>query len=207
MQLKLYRYLLDLRTNAKRFERTDINGKVDNSFFGKNLINLICSLISLVFVYLLKDGFSASFVSFSSKTLAIFIGLFMTAIIFSFNKFYEHSEKEEPNSTEKLWDTQSYNYSKQFAYITSYNIVLCIFVIIALSFNALFEKPLSVNLCEFSFNFQQININSVLLFFELSFVALQRFFVLYWMQKVMYNTLFVVSSMVSFMNEKNKLKK
>jgi hypothetical protein len=165
----------------------------------------MCAIVAVVFVYLLKDGFSASFVSFASKTLAILIGLFMTAVIFSFNKFYERSSKEEPTAAEKLWDTQSYNYSRQFAYITSYNIVLCIFVIVALSFNALFEKPMSVNFHEFYFKSQQINCTSIWIFVQLSLVALQRFLVLYWMQRVMFNTLFVVSSMVSFMNEKNKL--
>lgn len=205
MRLKLFRYLLDLRFNAKRFERTDVNGKEDVSFSGKYILNITCALISVIFVYLLRDGFSSSFVSFSSKTLAILIGLFMTAIIFSFNKFYERPTKEELSSEEKLWDIQSYNYSKQFAYITSYNIVLCVFIIVALSFNTLFEKQMSVNFHEFHFNLQQISCTTIWSFIKLSMVAFQRFIVLFWMQKVIYNTLFVVSSMVSFMNEKTKL--
>lgn len=207
MPLKLNRYLIDLRNKAHRFERIDINGKEDTSFVGKYLLKIIFSLISIAFVYLLEDGFSENFVSFASKTLAILIGLFMTAIIFSFNKFYENSVSEEANSSEKLWDTQAYNYTKKFAYLTSYNIVLSIFVIVALSLNTLFQIPMSVNIHLFVFDYHQINRSSIWIFLKLSFIALQRFFILYWMLRVMYNTLFIVSSMVNYMTVKIDRKK
>jgi hypothetical protein len=205
MQRKLSKYLIELRQNANRWERIDINGDEDASFGAKYLKKFIFFLISIVFTYKLNEGFPHFFVDFSSKTLAIIVGLFMTAIIFSFNKFYEPIKKEEQekaDATEKLNDTQDFNYAKQFAYITSYNVVLCLFVLAALSLNTLFENSMSINLHQYDFNFKNIDINSVLLFFKLSFIALQRFFILYWMLRILFSTLFSVSSMVKFMTTK-----
>jgi len=230
MALRINKYLFDLRSNANRWERIDINGVEDDSFVSKYFKKVVLISISIFFVFILKSGFNSNFVAYSSTVLSILIGLFITAIIFSFDKFYptdknenkfyevgiKRKDTEQPerifqvslenisvqNSKEKLSDTQAFNYSKQFAYITGYNIVLCVFAVVALSFSALFEKQMIVNLREYEFNFHQINYSSVLLFLKLSFVALQRYFVVYWMLSVMYNTLFIVSSIVKFMTVK-----
>lgn len=229
MQLIISRYLKELRENAIRFERIDINGLEDISFLGKYLKKIICSIISILIVYNLKDGFSQSFVSYASTILSILIGLFITAMIFSFDKFYKNpnfgiiydlsiareethredkkfkvsiNEINEPNSKQKLWNTQSYNYSKQFAYITGYNIVLCIFAIILLSLSALFENAMNINVFKFDFVFHDLGFYAIKNFIIALFVLIQRFFVLYWILSVMYNTLFIVSSMVNFMTVK-----
>lgn len=205
MSLRLNKYLKILRKEASRFERTDINNKVDESFRAKYSAKISFAIVSIVLVLLLKNGFSESFVSYVSSVLSILVGLFITALIFSFDKFYEPSNEENPNSRIKLWETQAHNYAKKFAYITSYTIVLSIFTLVLLAVSALFEKPTQLNICSLSFCLECIKnkeINAFKLFAIGVFVIVQRFLVLYWLLKIMYNTLFIVSSMVQYMTTK-----
>jgi len=205
MQGKLIEYIIELRQSANSWERTDINGDENTSLSARFLKKSIFCIIAVVFIYKLNDGFPHFFVDFSSKTLAIIVGLFMTAIIFSFNKFYEpisKEKKDKADATEKLNDTRDFNYAKQFAYITSYNVVLCLFVLAALSLNTLFEDKMNANLHHYDFNLKNIDRHSTWLFLKLSFITLQRFFVLYWMLRILFSTLFSVSSMVKFMTTK-----
>lgn len=205
MYQELIKYLRILKRKASQFERTNINNIVDESFSAKYLVKIIFIIISAVLVYLLKNGFSDSFVSYVSSVLSILVGLFITALIFSFDKFYEPSNEENLNSRIKLWETQAHNYAKKFAYITSYTIVLSIFTLVILVASALFEKPTQLNVFNLTFCFECIK-NKDIEAFKLSgiafFVIIQRFLVLYWLLKIMYNTLFIVSSMVQYMTTK-----
>jgi len=202
MSLKLNKYLSELRSNANRFERTDINGKEDNSFLGRNFRRFFCLTISIVLVLSLNRGFSTIFISYASTVLAILIGLFINALIFSFDKFYEKPNSNGINSMQKVWDTQSYNYSKQFAYITGYNIVLSIFTIISLSLCTLFETLMKVDIYSYHFDFKLVNLQSVGNFLFILFALVQRVLIFYWISSIMYKTLFVVSSMIKYMSVK-----
>jgi hypothetical protein len=199
MSLNIIKYLRQLRCKAIQYERTDINGVVSDSFFTRNARRIYCSVISLVLVYLLRQGFSDAFISYTSTILSILIGLFITAMIFSFDKFYQKIDTKTATAKEKLRDTQAYNYSKQFAYITGYNIVLSIFTLVILSLSTLFDELMRKNIFLYQFDINNINQTTLLNFFIMCFVLIQRFLVLYWLTSVMYNTLFLVSSMVQFM--------
>lgn len=205
MSLRLNEHLKILRKEASRFERTDINNKVDKSFRAKYSVKITFLIISICLLLLLKNGFTKSFVSYVSSVLSILVGLFITALVFSFDKFYEPSNEENPNSRIKLWETQAHNYAKKFAYITSYTIVLSIFTLALLAISTLFEKSTQLNVFNLSFCFEcikNIDFNSFKLFGIAIFVIIQRFLVLYWLLKIMYNTLFIVSSMVQYMTTK-----
>lgn len=204
MSLRLNKFLKILRKEASRFERTDINNKVDETFRANYLVKISFAIISIILVFLLKNGFGESFISYVSSVLSILVGLFITALIFSFDKFYEPSNEENPDSKIKLWETQAHNYAKKFAYITSYTIVLSIFTLVLLAVSALFEKATQLNVFNLSFCFECLkkDFNAFKLFGIAFFVIVQRFLILYWLLKIMYNTLFVVSSMVQYMTTK-----
>lgn len=230
MQLNLYRYLTELRSNAKRFERKDINDYEEKRYFFKNFRRIICIIISVLFVLFLREGFSSDFVSHTSTVLSILIGLFISAIIFSFDKFYkpqhrksqnlritldkkqdDYNEKEyllqledvsEPKSKETLWNTHSFNFAKQFAYITGYSIILSVFVITFLSFSTMFPSFLNIDIWQYHFDFDVINGESLSVFFNVFITVIYRFIVLYWLIGIIYYTLFIVSSMVNFMTVK-----
>ncbi len=200
MSLRLSKYLTILKAKASSFERTDINGSVDESFRAKYLMKVVFGIISGILVFFLKNGFSGDFVSYASSVLSILVGLFITALIFSFDKFYHPQDNlDTADSQIKLWDKQAYNYAKKFAYITSYTIVLSIFTLAFLAVNALFKEETTLNFFSLRFDFKHIDIESVKLFCIAAFLIIQRFFVLYWLLKIMYNTLFIVSSMVQYM--------
>ena len=225
MSQNLNKYLVGLRREAIRFERMDINGKESTNYFRRHFRRIFCFVFAGTVFIFIPSGFSQNFISYASTVLSILVGLFITAIIFSFDKFYSNLIKElsdyditikrdgsdtaksfevsvkemvHPNATQKLWDTQSHNYSKQFAYLTGYNIILSVLAIALLSFSALFPEFMETNIWNYSY-YEGINGKTAGNFLMVTFIVLQRFLVLYWMLGIMYNTLFIVSSMVNFM--------
>ncbi|WP_254411720.1 hypothetical protein [Dyadobacter diqingensis] len=229
MLLSLIKYIKTLQYNALYYESIDINGKVDDSKFNKYLVRVIVGIISVSITVCIDKGFGSDFVSYFSSVLSILVGLFITALVFSFDKFYvpkdknlkvykinfdqfDEDDKEvnlknykialkdvtEENAKQVLWDTQSFNYSKQFSYVTGYNIVLSIFLILLLALNTLFEDLGNIKLSEYHFVTDNISVTDVKTCLKLIIISAQRFFVLYFIGIVMYKTLFIVSSMVQY---------
>lgn len=196
MSLRLNKYLKDLRREAHRFECTDINNNICTSFWGRNQRRFICFIPSLILVWL--KGFTSDFVAYASSALSILIGLFTTSIIFILDK-YQSIDLEQANSREKLWDTQAYNYTKQFAYITGYSIVLCLFTLVFLSFSALFEDFFSIDISLYYLDLKKLDIISLSNFLCIIVVIFQRLMIFYWLASIVYNTLYVISSMVKYM--------
>lgn len=210
MLQELNKYLKELRKGADRLERTSINGKIDESCKAKYLVRVILFVISVVIFGLLKNGFDETFISYVSSALSILVGLFITALIFSFDKFYEPNSEDTSDSVANLWEVQSYNYAKQFAYITGHTIVLSVFTLALLAVSALFENETKLNVFDLRFCIdciKTVDIDSLLLFPLAVFVIVQRILVLYWLLRIMYNTLFIVSSMVQYMTVKIDKKK
>lgn len=206
MSLRLSKYLKILRLEASRFERTDINNNVDDGFRAKYLVKIVFAIIAGAVFYCLEDGFSEDFVSYVSSVLSILVGLFITALIFSFDKFYEPTSEEHPSSQIVLFEKQAYNYAKKFAYITSYTIVLSIFCLVFLAVSALFPEASKLNVFELSFielsRIQDNQYVALKVFGMGMFLVMQRYFVIYFLLKIVYNTLFIVSSMVQYMTTK-----
>ena len=198
MSLRLSKYLKDLRREAHRFECTDINNNICTSFWGRNQRRFICFIPSLILVWLLDKGFTSDFVAYASSALSILIGLFTTSIIFILDK-YQSIDLEQANSREKLWDTQAYNYTKQFAYITGYSIILCLFTLVFLSFSALFEDFFSIDISLYYLDLKKLDIISLSNFLYIIVVIFQRLMIFYWLASIVYNTLYVISSMVKYM--------
>lgn len=202
MSLKLTKYLIELRTEANRLKRTDINNNVDDTFYAKHLKNLVFLIICTISIILLNKGFNKDFIAYISSILSILVGLFITALIFSFDKFYDPIKEDNPNSRIKLWDKQDYNYSKKFSYITAYTIVLSIFTLVILVPNVLFENFTSLDLSSLSIQTNELSANSMKLLLTACLIIFQRFLITYWLLEILYNTLFIVSSMVQYMTTK-----
>lgn len=202
MSLRVYKYVVELRRKASELERKDINNNEAKSFLSRSQRQILCAIPSLILLYLLKNGFPSDFVSYISNALSILIGLFSTAIIFSFDKFYKNRDLTTASSNVKLIDIQSYNYTKQFVYITGYSIILCVFTLVFLSFSSLFETIASVNIWEYRVCLSGIDCDSIMNFLLVTLIVLQRFYIIYWMSTIVYNTLFTIGSLVKFMTLK-----
>jgi len=226
-QHKKQSFLKDLKTKAKEYESFDINARKEQSFWKRNQRSGILFFVSSALVCFLDKGFNQDFISFSSTVLSILIGLFITALIFALDKFYEPieenvrdldiiiTESEETkdykmsiknvldlNSQKKLWNIQAYNFIKKFTYLTGYNIVLSIYTLLLLSLNTLFSNLMQANIYDYHFDIVFIDIESIGNLFIVIFLIIQRFLVIYWILKIFSNTLFVISSMVNFMTAK-----
>lgn len=204
MSLRLDKELFSLRRTANELERTSINGNKVETFSAKYLYRIIFAIISILLLFSINRGFGNGFVSFISSVLSIIVGLFITALIFSFDKFYEPNKDEYPSSSIRLFDTKAFNYTKKFAYLTSYTIVLSVFTLVLLSLSALFEEKMSLNLRSLVFDFENINWISLKLFIKGCIVFIQRYFVFYFLLKILYYTLYIVSSMVQYMTKKQE---
>jgi hypothetical protein len=202
MSLNLIKYTKLLKKKAIEYEQKDINGKTSVSFRERYARKLISSFVALILILLLKTGFSDTFISYVSTILSIFIGLFITALIFSFDKFYVKKDLTKANAQEKLMDVQSFNFSKQFSYVTGYNIILSIFTLVLLSINTLFPEISSINIFQYELNFSDIKTEYICNFIQISFIYVQRFLVLYWLSSIIYLTIFIISSMVNYMSLK-----
>lgn len=202
MSLNLIKYTKLLKKKAIEYEQKDINGKTSVSFRERYARKLISSIVALILIVLLKTGFSDTFISYVSTILSIFIGLFITALIFSFDKFYVKKDLTKANAKEKLMDVQSFNFSKQFSYVTGYNIILSIFTLVLLSINTLFPEISSINIFQYELNFSDIKTEYICNFIQISFIYVQRFLVLYWLSSIIYLTIFIISSMVNYMSLK-----
>ncbi|WP_159018252.1 hypothetical protein [Algibacter sp. L3A6] len=202
MSLNLIKYTKLLRKKAVEYEQKDINGNASIGFREKYARKLISFLVPVVLLLFLKKGFPEIFISYVSTILSIFIGLFITALIFSFDKFYKKKDLSKASSQEKLIDVQSFNFSKQFSFITGYNIVLSILTLVLLSLNTLFPEISSINAFDYELNFEEIQIQEIFNFIQILVVYALRFLVLYWLTSIIYLTLFIISSMVNYMSLK-----
>jgi hypothetical protein len=207
MSLKLSKYIPELRNNANKMEQYDLTGhnteESKNYTFSKRRIASLT--IGIIVALLMGKGFSSSFISYVSAVLSILVGLFINSLIFGMDKFYKKPVKKNLNSQEKLWDKKSYNYNRQFLYITGYNIVRCIFTLVILSLSAIF--PLfndCTDLRNYTIAFEKLSMQHFYNGFIYIIVFLQKFLVIYWIGCIVHNTLFIVSSMVTFMVLKSK---
>jgi hypothetical protein len=208
MPLKLVKYIANIKKKALKFESLDINGNLYESLFKRHLRKFLSVIVSVLIIFHLKDGFRSDFIQYATTILSIFIGLFATALIFSFDRFYKKmndKELEKASATLKLYQIKSYNFSKKFAYITGYNILLSIISIALLLLSVLFTDFFSINVCDYELVYNNLNIKHLKNLFSLIIIISQRFIVLYWLFSIFYFTLFLVSSLVIFMTEKSDI--
>lgn len=202
MSLKLTKHIATVVKEANKLKNIDVNNTLDKSFFNRFLRPFFHIALTLLALYILEKGFSEKFIEFITSSLSILVGLFITALIFSFDKFYERSQSKNPTSREKLWDAQDFNYSKIYAYVTGYTIIISIFILILIIPNTLELYNMSFNLNELEFDFRDIDRESIKLFFKAFLLFSQRFLVIYYLLEIVVNTLFVVSSMINHMRAK-----
>ena|SRR5690554_5478641 len=198
MFLKLSKYVKELYLKSFRYKRTDINGEIDKSCCSKYLMRLVFITISLIILFVVPKGYSNDFIEHISGILSILVGLFITTLIFSFEKFYT-KKKISNRFNERLKDTQDYNFTKIFTNLTSYTILLSILAIILVSLYTLFKEYFSLDISEVEFSLKDYDIKLTLRVFIVSLVRIITF---YSLLNILYNTVFVVVTMNHYMNNK-----
>jgi len=209
MYKELIRNISILFKESKKLSKKDINGDPVKGSWNLYGVKIICAIISAIIVLVKGSGFSSNFLEFVTSFLSILVGLFITALIFSFDKFYEPKtgedlEKIKLNAQLRIWDTQAYNYTKKFAFMTSQTIVTSVFVLFLVAIENLF--PISqINIIDEPFitSLKDLTCPSFGLFLLHLTVFVFRFLIIFWLLTIMSNTLYIVSGMVDYMIKKN----
>lgn len=210
-------FICNIYIKARESEKLDVNGK-KKSFITRNGRYLIVLITSICLHCALLKGYSVYFLQLGATILSILIGLFLTALVFALDKFYvkddgienyklDINDKEIDVSLEKLnFDNaqnkeikkQSFNYVQQFNFLVGKSVIVGVWALALICINIMCVDFFSANLCDYKF--VPITVQSFWLFLKLLLNFILRFFILYHIVEVFYNTIRIISSMVNFMS-------
>lgn len=197
----LIKYLKIVRSKARKYERTDINGQeIKHSRLYFRVFLFVLFTLFLLFVS--RNGFSERLMEYCVSALSILIGLFITILVFVSEKIPNKKDEEEKSSAkERASDMQLYNFYKQFSFMIGRTTILCVYCLIVVFF--LIQIGVSYNPFDYSF-VSKISAESICLFFKILINMTLRILFIYWMIRIFYNTLFAVSSLTNVINLNKK---
>ncbi len=182
---------------------------------GERIKHVWCSyvlflFVSIIMVYLLPKGFSQSFLDYATGICSIFVGFFITVLVFVDDKLVLRKKptKEEENTKpadqrlteiQKIKITQEYNYTIRFFYTLGMNILFSAIVLMALLPNVLWVDIFSLDLSKITIisSLSQLSWNSFLLGIYFWSMVMYRIIVLYFLLKIFFYTTYATSSLVS----------
>jgi len=195
--------------------KKDINGKDIKHFWISYTIFII---ITLLFVWGLPNGFSYGFLDYATSILSIFVGFFITVLVFVEDKLKptklptQEEENIKPanerlNQKQKISIRQENNYTIRFFYVLGLNILFSTIVLFMLLPNILWFDAFSLNLSEYTIidNISQLSLSSILLGLYFWGMIIYRIVVLYLMLKIFFYTTYATSSLVSVIILKRKM--
>ena len=213
-------------SKARESETLDINNR-KKTFVQRNGRYLFAYPITFFMLCTLSEGFSNEFLQLGASILSIFIGLFLTALVFALDKFYIPTNNnlgdykldvdengmnrnievsidkiEFQNAQDKLWQKQSLYYVQKFNVLVGKSVIIGIWALALICINVMYSSFFSINLANYTT--APITLQSFLIFLKLLSVVVVRFLICYFMIEVFYNTIGIISSMVNFMSVRIK---
>ncbi len=195
----LIKYLKIVRKKAHKYERIDINGNEIKplKFYFRVFVFVF---ISLLLLFVSRNGFSEKLLEYCVSALSILIGLFITILVFVSEKIPDKEEKNENTSgKERTKKIQLFNFYKQFSFMIGRTTILSVYCLIVIFI--LMQIGVSYNPFDYTFVSQK-SLESVCLFFKIVINLTFRFLFIFWMIRIFYNTLFAVSSLTNVINLK-----
>lgn len=193
MQFKsLKRILLPLIKGGKEWQFIDLNGKTHKPKLYFSDIQWGLIIVSMFATYKLHNGLSKDMIGYIITAFSISVSLFMSLLISIFDK-YENTNLSTHQKTEQqiVRLKQKKNFFKRFISITSYLVVLSIFILILCSLNYIFDLTDNINSSQLSFNFENINL---WLTIKNSTIIIYRIILSYFLLNYLVMTLFIASS-------------
>ena len=213
-------------SKARESETLDINNRT-KTFVQRNGRYLFAYPITFFVLCTLSEGFSNEFLQLGASILSIFIGLFLTALVFALDKFYIPTNNnlgdyklgvnenemnrnieisidkiESQNAQEKLWQKQSLYYVQKFNVLVGKSVIIGIWALALICLNVMYDSFFGEKLAKYTI--APITIHSFLLFLKLLLIIVVRFLICYFVIEVFYNTIGIISSMVNFMSVRIK---
>ena len=203
---------------ARQSEIKDINGNT-KSFIFKNCRILLGIIISIVLLICLPKGYDDSFLQLVTTIVSIFIGLFLTTLVFALDKFYKPNhckigdynleilhknqlskyelsldEIKHLNVQEKNFQKQSYRYLKQFVVLIGKCVIVSVWTLVLVCLYVIFVDYFRIDIYEY--------ICMKNWYIRIPIIVIVRFLISYYMIEIFYNTIRIISSMVNFMMAK-----
>lgn len=200
---------------ARQSEIKDINGSI-KSCFSKNFRIILGVIISTSLLVLVPSGYDDSFLQLVTTIVSIFIGLFLTALVFALDKFYKPNQckigdysleiwhEDQPNkyelsldeikhlnAQEKKFQKQSYRYLKQFVVLIGKCVVVSIWTLTLVCLYVIFVDYFRIDIYEY--------ICMKNWYIRVPIIVIVRFLISYYMVEIFYHTIRIISSMVNFM--------
>lgn len=200
---------------ARQSEIKDINGSIKSPFF-KNCRIILGIIISTSLLVLDPSGYDDSFLQLVTTIVSIFIGLFLTALVFALDKFYKpnqckigdynleilHEDQHRKyelsideikhlNAQEKKFQRQAYRYLKQFVVLIGKCVIVSIWTLLLVCLYVIFVDYFRIDVYEY--------ICMKNWYIRIPIIVIVRFLISYYMIEIFYNTIRIISSMVNFM--------
>ncbi len=195
--------------------KKDVNGKTIKHIWTSYVF---FALITLLLVFGIPKGFSDGFLNYATSILSIFVGFFITVLVFVEDKLKptklptpeEENAKpanERLNQKQKINILQENNYTVRFFYALGLNILFSTIVLFMLLPNILWFDAFSLNLSEYTIvdDISQLSLNNILIGLYFWGMIIYRIIILYLMLKIFFYTTYATSSLVSVIILKRKI--
>lgn len=195
--------------------KKDINGKTIKHIWVSYVLFVV---IVLLLVWGIPRGFSDGFLNYATSILSIFVGFFITVLVFVDDKLKptklptKEEENAKPanerlNQEQKINILQENNYTVRFFYALGLNILFSTIVLFMLLPNILWFDAFSLNLSEYTIvdDISQLSLNNILIGLYFWGMIIYRIIILYLMLKIFFYTIYATSSLVSVIILKRKI--
>ncbi len=187
-------YLFRLIRDGHKWQYKNINGKGDKPKLYFSFLQYIAICISIYFIITKPSGLSSFTSDCILGCLSIMVALFISLLIVLYDKSGQIISKEQ-DSSKKL---HSWNFIYQFNALTSYAVLLSIFVIVLVVITIMLDVQINI----FDYYFippSQWTVVSIFLFFKCLGIILVRFCISYFLIDFFIISLYSVCSIYQFM--------
>jgi len=156
---------------------------------------IISAIVSICF---LTKGLTEHFVGCIISGLALYVGFFISFIIFVFEKFYNTDfDKTNKKETDIAGLIIQKNFIKQFTSLASYSVLVSLVCIILLAIGLIYQ-PMSTEL-NLAIYWDIIRVGGCIEIFKCSLLLIYRIAIVYFLLDLILLTLYVITSMHSYM--------
>lgn len=205
----------DLDTFMKRFgdiRSVDING--NKQPITKRIARPVVFSIVSCFLTFYYNIITSAFIDYIKDIVSIFVGLFLTVLVFAYDRFdFKHpslSQNEDDTNADKrssniqkLQTIRMYNYAKKFIYAIEFNIITGTFLLGILVLPLDFPSLFNIDFSDYTIAKDIISINAFKIFVKLLLVFVIKAIALFLVLLIFYYTLYAVTHLEKYMNLKN----
>lgn len=161
-------------------------------------------IIASILFFSFPKGFCDELIEYAGTIYSIFVGFFITILVFASDKLIIKTIKN-PNAIDELRQKQLYHYKKRFFYAIGLNVFYSLLTLILLMISFSDTPLLDANIFEYYFlHYSLWTYSALMLFLKLSVLCLYRFAILYMTLNVFAFSIYSISSLLQVVITHNK---